>query len=77
MDHKWYPVQLAAYAKAWEETKGQEIKRGYILRVGKIKGKQKPKLEVLEVPNLAEYFPKFLSCLNLYTYANSYGRYGA
>ncbi len=76
MDYKWYPVQLSAYARAWEEMKGQEVKEGYILRVGKIKGKQKPKLDVLHVPDVAGYFPKFLQCLELHTYANSYGQYG-
>lgn len=55
--------QISAYAKAFQETFGVEVKEALILRVGK----DKAEFEVKKLSNLNETFQGFLAALKLYS----------
>lgn len=64
-DHGIYPeyaYQLAAYAQAFHETYGLEVKQVYCLWLNK----EKPEFKAVKISNLAEAFQGFLSALKLY-----------
>lgn len=61
-----YPTQLAAYAMAYNEEKGTNIKEGIIVRVPKPNEEGRVGKAQIKRYQLAEYFPTFLKCLALY-----------
>jgi len=64
-DHGIYPeyaYQLAAYAQAFHETYGLEVKNVYALWLNK----EKPEFKPVKISNLSEAFQGFLAALKLY-----------
>jgi hypothetical protein len=76
--HTSYDLQVAAYAKAWEELGGEPIQRAGILWLKSSKrgaSKQKGKIqgdgwELKEVSNIGESFESFETILKLYRIVN-------
>ncbi len=64
-----YPLQLAAYAAAYEEETGIGVTRGLIVRMDK-KETSKKQFEVKEFTNLPAYFDVFLDCLSVWNFMN-------
>jgi 5-methylcytosine-specific restriction endonuclease McrBC regulatory subunit McrC len=64
-DHGIYPeyaYQLAAYANAFRETYGIDVKAVYALWVNK----EKPEFKAVKVSNISVAFEGFLAALKLY-----------
>ncbi len=57
-----YALQVAAYAKAFEETFGEPIRWAMVLRVGK---KDPPEFEARPIKNLEKAWESFLVCLEM------------
>lgn len=57
-----YAYQLAAYAQAFKETYGLEVKKVYALWLNK----EKPEFKAVEIPNISLCFEGFLAALKLY-----------
>lgn len=64
-----YGAQLAAYANAYTEETGKEIKGGGVVRLDKKPGAKKL-IEVKEFTNLPEYFETFKACLRIWNFLN-------
>lgn len=60
--HNEYALQIAAYAKAYEEMTGLEVAEAWIVRFDKIKAKY----QVSKVADIDQAYETFLSCLHLY-----------
>lgn len=58
-EHK---LQVAAYAKAWEETYDEKIEDVRILRIGK----ESAEFECHTVDNIDQHFQVFLNCIPIY-----------
>eukprot|EP01120_Amphizonella_sp_Union-15-10_P001935 TRINITY_DN12083_c0_g1_i1.p1 TRINITY_DN12083_c0_g1~~TRINITY_DN12083_c0_g1_i1.p1 ORF type:complete len:241 (+),score=45.51 TRINITY_DN12083_c0_g1_i1:85-807(+) len=64
---KEYGLQIAAYAKAYEEMTGRKVQEGIIVRFDKLT----PVFQAKRVKELDGAFSAFLSCLNLYKFLKS------
>lgn len=60
-----YALQVAAYAKAFEETFGEPIRWAMVLRVGK---KAPPEFEARPILDLGKAWEAFLLCLTMRSY---------
>ncbi len=60
--HTEYALQVAAYARAYEEMTGETVDEGWVVRLDK----RKPKFEAKRVKDLDECFESFLCSLRLW-----------
>jgi len=63
-------LQVAAYAKAWEETHNEKIEDVRILRIGK----DKPEFECHIIDNIDSLLSVFLSCISIYLWRKAEAR---
>lgn len=61
-----YHIQVAAYAKAWEETFNEKIEKVIILRISK----DAEEFEVQEVKNINKLFRVFKNCIQVWRWKN-------
>lgn len=57
-----YALQVAAYAKAWEEMTGQSVKQAWVIRLGKAQ----PEFEARQVKDMETAFIAFRAALYLF-----------